>query len=328
MQTPYIYSTSRVNTLAQYLLSKTDIERLLVAQPGEQLQSALKETYLAPYVLRVADEDVTEAIEATLIEAKQLIHRIAPNGNMFRVLWVQYDIHNLRVFAKAQAKSHSFEQIKGLTSRRGIHDPEYLFGFVERQELNRLQVGWQEAYDAAVRHVQAGELDQVDGVFDTVYFASLVRIAQGSGDAFIKRYVTAVIDLYNLKGKLRAVSHPTVRFAPAFISGGSFAESEIDSKEQVFQAFENLRTGDYWRAALEFFQETGNTSLIDARADEYMVDMAKQASFDMFSSASLVLYYLQCRQAAANVRTIVVGRNSGQSEQAIRANLRLAYVND
>jgi vacuolar-type H+-ATPase subunit C/Vma6 len=48
----------------------------------------------------------------------------------------------------------------------------------------------------------------------------------------------------------------------------------------------------------------------------------------MFSSASLVLYYLLCRQAAANIRTIVVGRNSGQSEEAIRANLRLAYVND
>ena len=105
MQTSYIYSVSRVNTLAQYLLTKTDIERLLVAQPGEDLQSALKETYLAPYVLRAKDGDVAEAIELTLIDAKKLVHHIAPNGDMFRVLWARYDIHNLRVFAKAKAKN-------------------------------------------------------------------------------------------------------------------------------------------------------------------------------------------------------------------------------
>jgi len=42
----------------------------------------------------------------------------------------------------------------------------------------------------------------------------------------------------------------------------------------------------------------------------------------------LVLYYLQTRQAAANVRTIVVGKNSGMTAEDIRSNLRLAYVND
>ena len=55
---------------------------------------------------------------------------------------------------------------------------------------------------------------------------------------------------------------------------------------------------------------------------------AKEASYDMFSSASLVLYYLKCRQAAANVRIIFVGKNSGMKESIIRANLRMAHVND
>jgi hypothetical protein len=41
-----------------------------------------------------------------------------------------------------------------------------------------------------------------------------------------------------------------------------------------------------------------------------------------------VLYYLKCRQAAANIRTIVVGKESGMSEADIRANLRMAHVNN
>lgn len=325
MQTQYIYSASRVNTLSQYLLTKTDIDRLLVAEPGDDLQSALKETYLAPYVLQ--DADIATAIESTLIEAKNLLHRIAPDGDMLRVLWLQFDIHNLRVFAKAQALGKSFSEVEQFVSARGIHDPSELYGYAERNELNRLHISWQESYSEAVRHATAGDIDQVDGVFDQLFFATAARIAEACKDSFIRTYVRAIIDLYNLKARLRVETFDQIKFTPVFITGGSFAEREIETKEQVLAAFAQLGGEAFWRESVEQFAATGNTTHIDARADEYLVDMAKQASFDMFTSASLVLFYLQSRQSAANVRTIVVGKNSGMSDEAIRSNLRLAYVN-
>lgn len=327
MQTQYIYSASRVNTLAQYLLTKTDIDRLLVAEAGDDLQSALKETYLAPYVLQEAPGDMVHAIEATLIEAKQLLRRIAPQGEMLEVLWVQYDIHNLRVFAKAQALGAGYADIERFASARGIYDPADLYGYAERSELNRLQMSWQESYDEAVRHAIAGEIDQLDGVFDKLFFATVARIVESCQDAFLRKYVRTLIDLYNLKARLRVETHAQVAFTPVFITGGSFAAREIETKEQVLTAFAQLGGEAYWRHSIEEFIASGNMTDIDARADEYLVDMAKQASFDMFSSASLVLFYLQSRQSAANVRTIVVGKNSGMSNEAIEANLRLAYVN-
>jgi len=328
MQTSYIYSASRLNTLATFLLSKTDIERLMVAAPGMELQSALKETYLAPYILKATEDTIPSAIEQTLIEAKQLIHRIAPTGNMFRVLWVQYDIHNLRVFIKAQAKGLSFEECSAFTSARGTYDPAILFEYAQKGELNRLRAEWQEAFDAAVRLVTAGELDKVDGVLDQAFFLAVKSIADGESDLFLKKYVRGLIDIYNLKSRLRAVTYPQVNFTPVFITGGTFAQSEIDSKEQVFVSLEKLGGPGFWRTAVEYYQETANTTRIDARADEYILTLAKESSFDMFSSASLVLYYLQCRQSAANVRTIVVGKNSGSKEEDIRANLRMAYVTE
>jgi V/A-type H+-transporting ATPase subunit C len=328
MQTSYIYSASRLNTLATFLLSKTDIERLMVAAPGMELQSALKETYLAPYILKATEDTIPSAIEQTLIEAKQLIHRIAPTGNMFRVLWVQYDIHNLRVFIKAQAKGLSFEECSAFTSARGTYDPAILFEYAQKGELNRLRAEWQEAFDAAVRLVTAGELDKVDGVLDQAFFLAVKSIADGESDLFLKKYVRGLIDIYNLKSRLRAVTYPQVNFTPVFITGGTFAQSEIDSKEQVFVSLEKLGAPGFWRTAVEYYQETANTTRIDARADEYILTLAKESSFDMFSSASLMLYYLQCRQSAANVRTIVVGKNSGSKEEDIRANLRMAYVTE
>ena len=325
MQMQYIYSASRVNTLSQYLLTKTDIDRLLVAGAGDDLQSALKETYLASYVLQ--DADIAIAIEATLIEAKKLLHRIAPDGDMLRVLWLQYDIHNLRVFAKAQAIGKGFAEVERYVSARGMYNPAYLYDMTDKSQLNRLQISWQETYNTAVNHATAGDIDQVDGLFDQLFFTTAARIAERFQDTFIKKYVRTIIDLYNLKARLRVATYDQIKFSPVFITGGTFAEREIETKEQVLVAFSQLGGEAFWRTAVEQFAATGNTTHIDARADEYLVNLAKQGSYDMFSSASLVLYYLQTRQSAANVRTIVVGKNSGMSEKAIRSNLRLAYVN-
>lgn len=328
MQTSYIYSASRLNILSQFLLTKTDIERLFVANPGEELQSALKETYLAPYVLRVPDGDIARAIELTLTEAKNLISRIAPNGDIFQVLWLQYDIHNLRVFAKARATKQSFADCSAYLSYRGMYDPAYLYSHAEAGTLNRLERSWQTAFTAAVAHAEAGALDRVDPLFDELFFTTATRRIEEKKDSFLEDYYRHVIDLYNLKGRLRQLRYGVGQQGAGFVHGGSFSLPQIETMEQVITAFTKLSAASTFDRAIEYFIETGNTTQIDARADEHLLTIAKRASIDMFSSASLVLYYLLCRQSAANVRTIVVGKESKMSEADIRANLRLAYVSE
>ena len=328
MQTAYIYSASRVNALAQFLLTRTEIERLLVAPPGEALQSALKETYLAPFVVRVPSGSIAEAIEQTLIDAKRLIHRIAPNGDMFRVLWVQYDIHNLRVLVKASIKNLAIADCQSQLSARGIYDPQYLHEQAVQRGLDALQPGWQAAYDAALAAAGRGDIKVIDQLFDQLYFTTSHRIATASRDPFIIRYLATYIDLYNLKVRVRQLRRAEALHPELYAAGGTYAPETLETIEQTLAQFARFGGADYWTAAITHFQATGHTTRLDARIDEYLVRTAKEASYDMFSSASLVLYYLLCRQAAANVRTIVVGRESGQAEADIRANLRLAYVND
>lgn len=331
MNTSYIYSVSRVNTLREFLLTKADIERLLVATPGVDLHSALKETYLAPYLTRVPDEDMAAAIEMTLVDAKRTIHRIAPIGDMFRVLWVHYDIHNLRVFAKAKATNKSFLELATYVSQRGIYEPVTLHENAENGTLDSMQVGWnaQSVYNQAVALVLEGKPEAVDALFDALYFATSQSIAKKSNDKFISKYLIAATDIYNLKSRLRALAHDSVEEnATTFIAGGSFHKEAVATKEDVLATFARLGGTAYWQEAIDSYNKTANSTTLDVRADEYLVELAKAESHDMFSSASLVLYYLLCRQAAANVRTIVVGKNSGMSEVAIRANLRMSHVND
>jgi vacuolar-type H+-ATPase subunit C/Vma6 len=328
MQTSYIYSASKVNALSQFLLNRTNIDRLLVANPGEDLQSALKETYLAPYVVHVPDESVPLAIEETLKHAKKLIHRITPRGDMFRIMWVQYDVHNLRVFAKASVAGMSYDDCKPYLSERGIYPSQYLYEHAENSTLNNLQISWQEPYSKALQIAAGGDLSDLDGIFDELFFATSKRIDESVGDAFMHTYLQTLIDLFNIKSQLRHLKNEAINFSPKFVDGGTFGPERIETLDNTLATFERFGGAEYWSDAIEFYQETGNFTKIDARSADYLLTVARQGSYDMFSSASLVLYYLKCRQAAANIRTIVVGKNSGMSEADIRTNLRMAYVND
>lgn len=325
MNTSYIYSASRVATLSQELLSKTDIDRLLVAAPGQRLASALKETYLAPYLLQNKNEDMAEAIELTLIEAKNIISSIAPDSAQFSVLWVQYDIHNLRVLAKATVLGLPVEQLSEYFSERGAYQPATLAEYARDGALSNLYVGWQEAYTKAVELVAAGALDQVDSVFDVLVLSTMSAIAETAKDPFISVYTKAVIDMHNIKSSLRALKLADKIARPVHVSGGAISADRLRDIGEIHSVLEYLAPG-HFTSALEQYQQDGHTTVLDARYDEYLIKLAHEASIDMFSAASIVAYYLHVRQSATNVRTIVVGLESGQSADVIRPNVRMSYV--
>lgn len=328
METSYIYSVSRTNALSEALLTKSDIERLFAAEPGVDLDSALKEVYLAPYILRTKTGDIAEALEQTLIDAKQMIHSIAPVGDMFHPLWIQYDVHNLRVFAKVQARSMSYTDVADIVSHRGIYEPHHLYEHAEKGTLQHLQAGWQDAFNRAVEYTSKGELSAVDGVFDALYFETSIRIAGTVGDAFMKSLVVTLIDLYNIKSQLRGIRHAEIGGRAMMVPGGNSSCTGTHTRESLFKLLQTYGGATRWHDAVTYYMETGHSTRFDARLDEYMIEYAHTYAREhlTFNAASLVEYYLKCRQSAANIRTIVVGKKSGVPEAEIRTNLRMAYV--
>lgn len=326
MQTSYIYSTSRINTVSEELLTMADIDRLLVAKPGGEFTEALKETYLASYLIQAAG-DVRVAIRSAEHEAKLLLTQVSPDTSLLKPLWLRYDVHNLRVIAKATVAGVAIEEVDNHFSSLGAYDPAYLQEAVSGNFLNRLEQDWQEAYDEAIRVASGGDLEAVDGIFDELYFATAGRLIAQSRDVFMARYFKAMIDLHNLKSRLRTLTYPNMTFRANFIVGGNYGRSEIDTKEQVLATYAKLGNESHWRDAIEYYTATNNTTRLDARAEDYLVSLTREAAYNMFSSASLVLYYLRSQQSADNIRTILVGLNAGMKQDDIRANLRIAYVN-
>ena len=136
--------------------------------------------------------------------------------------------------------------------------------------------------------------------------------------------------MYNLKSSLRGFRYPQLKDITIFVGGGEMTKDRFESEETVLKAFERIGATDFFKSAIEYYLETGNSTRLDARIDEYLLSLAHEIRTKdfMFAAASLIAYYLECRQSAANVRTIVVGKNSGMNEEDIRANLRMAYVRE
>jgi vacuolar-type H+-ATPase subunit C/Vma6 len=228
--------------------------------------------------------------------------------------------------AKAAATDVSEEAVTAHLSKLGVFAPEYMKESAATNSLNRLEQDWQEAYDDAVRAATADDLEAVDRIMDELYFATAARVVQVTQDAFLCRFFKRMIDIHNLKSRLRTLTYPNVAFGASFISGGNYAASEIETKEQVLATYEKMGMEAHWRDAIEYYTATNNTTRLDARAGDYLLSLTREAAYNMFSSASLVLFFLRSQQAADNIRTILVGLNSGMKEADIRANLRTAYV--
>lgn len=326
MGTSYIYSSSRVKTLEKELLSQTDIEHLLTVPSGEDLVSALKKTYLATYITGSEVADVFKSLEDNLVETKRLLSGISPEPTLLDFLWVRYDVHNLRVFLRAKKKNLSFEEINPYLSKMGKYDPEILHKHLEGGTLEHLELEFKAIYDRASRTIDEKGIAAADMEFDKGYFEFAKSLAERSEDITVKSLIGLQIDLHNIKTRLRTLTVERTSDNSWFIPGGTFDFSDIETKELVLAKLNNYGGEKHWKEAVDIYINEKHSTLIDIKADDYVLMFLKDLNEDVFSLASLLAYFIKCQNTALTVQTIIVGKDSNQSEELIRKQLRTIHV--
>lgn len=325
MNTAYIYSANRVNALSTELLQSADVERLLEAGTVRERIGALRESYLAPFLSQDTDEDVSAALEASVVAAKELLAAVAPDAKLLQVLWYRNDLHNIRVFSKGRLLDWDYATMLPYLSQAGIYAPEYLYEHLTQDTLYRLMPELHDGYHAAWRLAESGNLDEFDTVLDHAYFAGAQRLAQETGDQFVREFIKMETDLHNAMVALRALVVPAFDLGKLFVSGGTFTANQCNTYEQVAERLSNYGGIDFWQAALAEYQEQQHTTALDKVRDNYRLRFVTERVHDMFSVASLFAYALRVQQSAATVRTIMVGADTKVPTDIIRTQLRITY---
>ncbi len=326
MKTSYIYSSSRVKALQQELLSESDVERLVEAKRGEELIKVLKETYLAKYLMTEDVAGVMKATEQSLIEAKDTITKIAPEPKLFDFLWVFYDLHNLKVQLKAAYAGFPAEKTTSLMSGLGKYSPETLMEHIANDTLNRLESQFKNIYEEAKKAMEEKGLADAEVIIDKEYFKLAKSLVGETRDLSIDTILRLQIDLYNLKTRLRTIQVPRQGNDDWFVEGGNFRFEDIESKEQALANLQKFGGEARWREAIDLFNNEGHSTLIDVKADDYLLETIHVMSYDVFSPASLIAYFVSTQNTAKIIKTILVGKENGQSEDLIRQQLRTVYV--
>lgn len=319
----YAYATARIKAIEKNLLSETQLERLLSAQSVPEAFKVLQDTFLAPYLSAHERTHLGKALDASIGDAKKLIAAIAPDPELLNVLWLKYDFFNLHTVIKGKRMKLSDDEIVDMCFSSGTFTPQTL---VEKYNTDALSSLDPLLGEAAKKAQDAEQIYNIDIAMNVYYFAAARRIAQEKNDPFLTAYVTLLIDLFNLKTALRALSLAESDIAGVWIEGGQFSRKDLETKEKIVELFPRIGGHALWTQALKEYEETGDYSLIEKTSDEYVASYLKEKSNDLFSAATLFAYFSAKKNNAQLISSIMTEKEAGLKEGEIRYIFRRLYV--
>lgn len=327
MNTSYIYSATRVNSLIPSLLQEADVARVLEAKTESEVQNALRESYLGSYIVGDEKFAVETILERALQTNKDIVTSIAPKNTDLALLWLEADIHNVRIFIKA--KLHGLDQTE--TQQHflsyGVFSKDTLYDHAVADTLFRLEPELHTAYHAGYRLAEEGSFHKLEASLDQAYFACQKRLAEHTHNLFLVNYVKLQIDLYNIKTKLRTLKTKSLHdFDRLFVDGGTINKTSISTYEQALAALYTHGGEAVWRESVQAYEEQSDWLPLELQLQKYVADyVAHQAKSDIFSLASLVSYILQVQLSNTAVRLLLVGRDSGVDIKTLQDNVNILY---
>ncbi len=319
----YTYAGSRAKTLESMLLTHTQRELLVTAKDVAEVDKALFDTYLAPYLSRTGDVQVSDAIDASLREAKKVLVGISPNPRALDIIWLGYDFHNLKTIHKGRKVGMDNEAILQNCFKKATVNPEIMLKHYDENTLSMLNKHFAVAGE---KMKEAKEELEIDLYANSEYFAFRKEIADEVGDSFVSEYVRLHIDLFNLKAALRSFAIDGIEVEDVCVKGGSYDCKELESPEHVFSKLSRFGGEVRWSEGIEHFKKTGYYNHLEKIGDEYIADFVKEKSRAIFTPAALFLYFREIENDGQIIRTILTAKQSGMPEKELRSILREVHT--
>jgi V/A-type H+-transporting ATPase subunit C len=323
MGNSYLYAGTRAKTLERKLLSETQLELLTSAKGVEEMHKVLYDTYLAPFLDKKNGDTTTLSIDKSIVDAKKTLQTIAPQQKMLDILWIKYDLHNLKTIIKGKKAGLTDEQILEKCFRVGLYSPEKILKAYTEKHLHHIDPYLKEVADTADA---AQYIFEIDLAMNAYYFKIISALSQEVHDPFITKFVILLIDLYNIKATLRADAIEGIEQKDVYLPGGTLTMQELATKEKVLKVLPRFGGEKRWKQAIEDAEKNHSYSQLEKAADEYVTDFLKQESLLIFTPASLFSYFHAQKNNAQIIGAILTAKKSGMSEKELRTILRRLHT--
>ena len=272
-------------------------------------------------------------IERTIADhRKQVVGEIAafcPEPIMLDAFRIRYDYHNIKVLVKSHGEHGNTER---LMSSCGIVDPDVMAECYRSENYDRLPDHIRDCLRGARELLdRTGDPQRADFMVDRAYYTQLLTMTRGLSDDFYSRYVRHCIDGANLRSAVRArrIGLDKSLVEAAMIPGGYVETYSIVDASDEPQLLEILFFAGLFQKAAELGAAAmagGPLTAFESECENTLTRWLDNAKYILCGPAPVLAFLDSLDSEVVAVRTILLGKKSGMSPEAIRERLRESYV--
>ncbi len=322
----------RLRVYETKLLDKAKIDRMIDSHSADEALKVLQETEYANVMTNVKRaEDYEVILSEELKKLFAVMYDISPVKSLVDLMSIKYDYQNIKVILKGMFLN---QDLSYLLIHVGTMNADELKNMIENGNLSDLPHTMREAVEEAKADFETTKDPQmIDVILDRYMFKALVEIKKEINDTFVDKYVDALIDSTNLKTLLRVKKQHKGRefFTSVMIEGGSIDKDKLlgmlnDTPENIVTKLAFTDYADFVRAGIEEYTKNGSVSLLEKLADNYIMDMMKNAKIIPFGVEPLLAYIYAKETEIKIIRIVMVGKLNNISAEVVRERLRDIYV--
>lgn len=322
----------RLRVLETRLLDKAKIDRMIDGDSANEALKVLQESEYANVMTGVKRaEDYEEVLSKELKRVYELMYDASPSKSLIDLMSIKYDYHNIKVLLKGIFLNKDLSDMLIPVGKINLSLLKHSIDNNNMADLpSAMRIGIEKT-----KEVFEGTKDpqQIDIILDNAMFEEMREIARELDDRFVDKYVSALIDLTNLKTLLRVKKQNKNRdfLQEVIINGGAIDEDTLvallnDAPENISNKLAFTNYNDIIKIGIEDYTKTDSASLLEKLVDNYIMDMMKEAKFIPFGVEPILAYVYAKETEIKVIRIIMVGKLNNISGEVIRERLRDIYV--
>ena len=322
----------RLRVLETRLLDKAKIDRMIDSSSANEAVKVLRETEYANVMSNVKRaEDYEEMLKNELKRIYNEVYDMSPSKELVDIMSIKYDYHNVKVILKGMFLEKDFSN---MLIHVGKTEADKLNGIINNNSLVDLDAIMRSGVEEVIEDFNSKKDSQrIDIILDKAMFEEMKSIAKELNDKFTSDYISALIDLTNVKTLLRVKRQNKSRefLLSVIIDGGNIDKDTLvqlltDSTENISSKLSFTNYVDVLKNGIEEYIKNGSASLLEKLVDNYIMEMMKSAKMIPFGGEPLLAYIYAKETEIKVIRIIMVGKLNNITAEVIRERLRDIYV--
>ena len=321
----YGFAVGKVRVLATRIFGRATYERLVDAPDFDEQKRILSDTAYGRYV---ASTETAAQVEAALEDALDANYAFLEESSLpdavVRFVRERHDFTNLKSVLKARVLGTPLE---GSISSLGTLAPERFEG-----DLEALPEPFGGVASEVLASVADGSRDagEIAHAVDQAMFARLGELARASGSDPLQRVAATMVDIANIKTLARSRHADIDRDVAGamMFEGGTVQPARLLAlyelpPEDLAAGLSTLVSGDL--APICEAECFGDLGRLDVMVDDAFSRALQPARLVAAGAEPVIAYAFAREIEVAALRTVLIGKLSGVSEQTLRSRLRELY---